>query len=292
MNKLNYNEIKAIFNSKIFENSKTDLLMKLADTPNRYIGIFRPTKPKTKIIQNITQSHEIKFGDAFELLIRKCFEEFGYVSLERKIKVANSTYVDLDQLFEKNGRIVLIEQKIRDDHDSTKKRGQIENFEKKINLLLENYDFDLSCYFYFIDSDLQKNRNYYEEEIQKMRHAYNLDIQICYGEELFIKESITEAWNDEIIDFLKEWREELPDLPEINFDLNYYETFEEIKQLQPLYFRKLFDNEEILERIFPIIFPQNETLKLLAEHFKEKSLHRDRQQQIYNYLYTKVATLI
>ena len=157
---------------------------------------------------------------------------------------------------------------------------------------IENYDFDLSCYFYFIDADLQKNRNYYEEEIQKMRHAYNLDIQICYGEELFIKESITEAWNDEIIDFLKEWREELPDLPEINFDLNHHETFEEIKQLQPLYFRKLFDNEEILERIFPIIFPQNETLKLLAEHFKEKSLHRNRQQQIYNYLYTKVATLI
>lgn len=40
-----------------------------------------------------------------------------------------------------------------------------------------------------------------KEEIEKFASAYNLDIHICYGEELFIKEHITEAWNDEIIDF-------------------------------------------------------------------------------------------
>ena len=291
MNKLNYDEIKTIFNSKIFENSKTDLLTKLADTPNRYIGIFRPTKPKTKIIQNITQSHEIKFGDAFELLIRKCFEHFGYKSLERKIKIENN-YVDLDQLFEKNNRVILIEQKIRDDHDSTKKRGQIENFEKKINLLIEKYDCDISCYFYFIDSDLQKNRNYYDSEINKMRNAYKLDINICYGNELFTKEGFENAWEQEIISFLKEWREDLPDLPEINFDLNHKETFEEVKNIQPLYFRKLLDNEELVKTIFPIIFPNSETLKLLSAHFKEKSLVANKQQQIYLYLHQKLNLVI
>lgn len=291
MNKLNYDEIKTIFNSKIFENSKTDLLTKLADTPNRYIGIFRPTKPKTKIIQNITQSHEIKFGDAFELLIRKCFEHFGYKSLERKIKIENN-YVDLDQLFEKNNRVILIEQKIRDDHDSTKKRGQIENFEKKINLLIEKYDCDISCYFYFIDSDLQKNRNYYDSEINKMRDAYKLDINICYGNELFIKEGFENAWEQEIISFLKEWRKDLPDLPEINFDINHIETFDEVKNIQPLYFRKLLDNEELVKTIFPIIFPNSETLKLLSAHFKEKSLIANKQQQIYSYLHQKLNLVI
>jgi hypothetical protein len=160
LKKLNYDEIKEIFNKKIFENSKKDLIQKIAENPNRYIGIFRPTTAKTKIIQNMTQSHEIKFGDAFEVLIRRVFETYKYKSLERKIKIDNS-YLDLDQLFEFENRIIFIEQKVRDDHDSTKKRGQISNFENKIHSLLEKYDKKLSCYFYFIDPDLNKNRNYY-----------------------------------------------------------------------------------------------------------------------------------
>nr|WP_240658196.1 hypothetical protein [Helicobacter pylori] len=36
---------------------------------NAILGIFRPTKPKTKLLQNLLTSHEIKFGDAFERLI-------------------------------------------------------------------------------------------------------------------------------------------------------------------------------------------------------------------------------
>ena len=52
MRKLDYNQIKEIFNSKIFENSRGDLISKLSKYPERYIGLFRPTKPKTKIIQN------------------------------------------------------------------------------------------------------------------------------------------------------------------------------------------------------------------------------------------------
>src|SRR5574344_1661892 len=65
------------FNSKIFENSKIELLSQITDYTERYIGIFRPTKPKMKIIQNITQSHEIRFGDAMEIIIAEYFEKSG-----------------------------------------------------------------------------------------------------------------------------------------------------------------------------------------------------------------------
>lgn len=51
---LEYEYFKDSLNKKLFEDSYSDLLRKISDNPERYIGLFRPTKPKTKLIQNIT----------------------------------------------------------------------------------------------------------------------------------------------------------------------------------------------------------------------------------------------
>ena len=152
---MEYNEFKKILNKKIFEESKIDLIKKLANSPERYIGLFRPTKPKVKIIQNITQSNEIKFGDAFECLVKKYLEEKSFKSLNKRFEFENNIF-NLDQHFRKDNKIYFVEQKIRDDHDSTKKRGQTDNFEKKLNLLLDNIkeeNFDIpnkNCILYKI----------------------------------------------------------------------------------------------------------------------------------------------
>ena len=50
--------------------------------PERYTGIFRSTLPKDKLIQNISQSHEINFGDAMELLLR-IFFVYIYTSFKK-----------------------------------------------------------------------------------------------------------------------------------------------------------------------------------------------------------------
>jgi hypothetical protein len=286
--KLNYIEIKALFDKKIFEDGKVDLIEKLSKYPSRYVGLFRPTKPYTKIIQNITQSHEIKFGDAFELLIRKCFELYGYTCLDRNHTLSNDDRVNFDQLFSKNGRVIFIEQKVRDDHDSTKKRGQIDNFEKKLNFLIEKGYKNISSYIYFIDPDLSKNKNYYVAEIEKLKVFYNTKIELCYGDELFEKENMDGLWSDEIISFLRRWRDELPNLPEINFDINPQETFDEIKDLPIPVFRGLFDNEDVVKLIFPIIFPNKTSLKLLLDYFKKQSISNTRQALLYSALSKKL----
>ena len=123
---------KSILNEIIFEKSKKDLLEKIAKYPNRYIGLFRPTKPKAKILQNLLQSHEIRFGDAFEEIIKQYLIDYGYTILENKFKDENEDTLNIDQCFKKSDSIYFVEQKVRDDHDSTKKRGQINNFEKKL----------------------------------------------------------------------------------------------------------------------------------------------------------------
>ena len=285
MKNLNYEEIKKIFNKKIFENSKADLIKKLASSPERYIGLFRPTKPKTKLIQNITQSHEIKFGDAFEILIEKSFKNYGYNPLEKKLPF-KSKYKAIDQLFEKDNKIIFIEQKIRDDHDSSKKSGQISNFEDKINVLLEKYkENQIKAYFYFIDPDFHKNQNFYKKEIEKLTKDYEIEIYLCYGEELFEKENIKEAWND-IIKFLLKWKKELPEFPELNFDKEAKQTFEELKDLPPKYLRKILENQEIIKEIFPIIFPEKKILRLLKEYYITK------KQKIYQNLAKKLEKVI
>lgn len=84
---MDYNRFKEILNKHIFGETTLDLLKNLANKSERFIGLFRPSKPKTKIIQHILQSREIKFEDAIEEVI-----------IQRK---NNSIYVFHRSIYEK-----------------------------------------------------------------------------------------------------------------------------------------------------------------------------------------------
>ena len=265
---MDYINFKQILNKKIFEESKADLIKKIANNPERYIGLFRPTKPKAKIIQNLTQSNEIKFGDAFEVLIEKYLHENNFKILDKRFEFENNI-LNLDQHFKKEKKVYFVEQKIRDDHDSTKKRGQTDNFEKKLNMLLnQNHEKNLIGIIYFIDSSLSKNKKYYKERLEEMKKSYGVELYLFYGKDFF--DFLKLKWA-EILQYLKKWKKELPDIPEINFDKNVKETFEEIKDLSPQIFNKIFSNKEIFNKIILTLFPEKKVLKLLLEYFNTKS---------------------
>lgn len=264
---MTFERFSAIFNEIIFEKSKADLIEKIALNPSRYIGLFRPTKPTAKILQNLLQSHEIRFGDAFEAVIQEYLQIKGCELLPKRLFPANGDVLNLDQCFKLNDKIYFIEQKVRDDHDSTKKRGQIQNFEKKLDVMLTNYtQNEIVGIFYFIDAELIKNKNFYIAELVKMSADYGVETQIFYGMPLFDYLGFQDVWL-EIVTYLKEWKKEIPDLPEINFDADSVHTFEEIKDLRPIIFRKLFESEEIFEQIVLTLFPEKKTLILLRDYF-------------------------
>lgn len=201
---LQYSLFKQIFNETIFEKSKADLLEKIAVSPSRYIGLFRPTKPKAKILQNLLQSHEIRFGDAFEHTIEKYLQIKGCELLPKRFTNSIGDVLNIDQCFRKDGKVYFIEQKVRDDHDSTKKRGQILNFEKKLDIMLSNYgEEELIGVIYFIDPDFVKNKNFYTQELQKMAHDYNVETHIFYGKTLFDYLGYADIW-EEILTYLVE----------------------------------------------------------------------------------------
>jgi Holliday junction resolvase-like predicted endonuclease len=268
---MDYNLFKQIFNETIFEKSKADLLEKISNSPSRYIGLFRPTKPKAKILQNLLQSHEIRFGDAFERVIEEYLKIKGCTILPKRFTNNNGDVLNIDQCFRKGDKVYFIEQKVRDDHDSTKKRGQIQNFEKKLDVMLTKYgEKELVGVFYFIDPDLVKNKNFYSDELGKMTSDYNVETYIFYGKNLFDYLGFSDVW-DETLKYLAIWKKEIPDLPEINFDLDADHTFNEIKDLKPIVFRKLLENEEVFNEIILTLFPEKKTLKLLHEYYSQKN---------------------
>lgn len=285
---MDYKKFAKIFNQIIFEQSKATLIEKIAQHPARYIGLFRPTKPKAKILQNLLQSHEIRFGDAFEVIVEEYLKEADFTMLDKNFSADNGDKLGVDQCFSKGNKTYFAEQKIRDDHDSSKKRGQIDNFEKKLNAIIqEKGENNLAGIFYFIDPYLRKNKNYYISAIKKMSKDYGIKLYLFYGVEFFEFLKIERTWA-EILKFIELWKKEIPDLPETNLDLNAEHSFQEIKDINPLYFRKIFEDEEIFKEIILTLFPHKKTLKLLLSHFENKSRERTVYKTLFNLLKTKL----
>lgn len=284
---MDYSGFCDILNRHIFETSKRDLIEKVSKYPDRYVGLFRPTKPKAKILQNLLQSNEIRFGDALEIIFEKYFEQLGFANLEKRIGNGRE-YLDLDQIFKKDSFIYFVEQKVRDDHDSTKKRGQINNFEKKIEALLKTYnESELKCYTYFIDPGLTKNKRFYSQELEKIHADYNVYTKLCYGKGFWDEIGHPEVWT-ELLNFLERWKKEIPDMPSVNFDEDSKNTFDEIKDIDVSLFRKLFDNKEICKEILPILSPEGKVLELLHKYFLQKS----EEKSIYKTLANKTKEII
>jgi hypothetical protein len=265
---MNYEKFCAILNKHIFEGEKKELLRRIAEDPERFIGLFRPTKPGAKILQHLLQSHEIRMGDAFEDIIEQILRDIGFKILSKSIVNETGEQLSLDQYFT-DGRIYyFIEQKVRDDHDSSKKRGQISNFEAKLEILHKKRGSSLLGIMYFIDPDLIKNKNYYLQELKRLEGFYGVNLYLFYGKELFEFLQQPKIW-DSMLLWLKQWKDSLPELPEINFDTTPKESFEEIKDLELRNWRKILENDKLWEEgIIKAVFREGTTLKLLLEFFK------------------------
>jgi len=268
---MNYDKFCQVLNKHIFEGEKTELLKNIAERSERFIGLFRPTKPGAKILQYLLQSHEIRFGDAFEELIEEILKECGFKIFNKSIVGENGSVLSLDQYFEKKEIYYFVEQKVRDDHDSTKKRGQIFNFETKLETLYKKHKDKLIGIMYFIDPDFSKNKNYYLAELKKLSTFYGTELHLFYGKELFNYIGKPDLW-EKILTWLKQWKDSLPEIPEIDFDKEPQQSFKEIKDLPIRYWRKILENEKLWkEGIITAIFRKGDTLRMVLDYFQIQS---------------------
>lgn len=267
---MRYEGFCAILNRHIFEGEKKELLRRLAENPERFIGLFRPTKPEGKILQYLLQSHEIRMGDALEEIIGEILKDMGFSLLPKRIKVEGTDEeLYLDHYFTDGKTYYFIEQKVRDDHDSTKKRGQISNFERKLEVLSKRHKL-LVGIMYFLDPDFSKNKNFYMDELRKMEKFYDVKLKLCYGGELFTFFNKPEIWG-RILSWLQSWKNSLPELPETNLDATPEESFEEVKDLELRTWRLLIVNDRLWEEgIMQGLFRKGAVLKLLLNFFRSQ----------------------
>ncbi len=264
---MNYERFCSVLNSHIFGGEKRELVKKIASNPERFIGLFRPTKPIAKILQHLLQSHEIKFGDAMEELIEHILVDLGYTMLPKELVNDEGQRLSLDQHFRDQSRCYFIEQKVRDDHDSTKKRGQIDNFEGKLEILHKQHGEQIVGIMFFIDPDLTKNRSFYRQKLMELGQFYGADLHLFYGRELFDHIGHPSLW-DSMLSWLRDWRESLPDLPDVSFDKEPEKSFEEIRNLEPRFWRKILINERLWsEGIVKALFGRGQVLRDMQSYF-------------------------
>jgi len=86
--------------------------------------------------------------------------------------------------------------------------------------------------------------------------------------------------------YLEQWKAQIPNLPEINFDVDAQNTFEEIKEMPPSVYRALFSDQKIFNEIVLTIFPEKKTLLLLLDYFKSKrsKIYKTLSDLLYNRL--------
>jgi hypothetical protein len=203
------------------------------------------------------------------------------------LETSDGETLDIDQHFydRKNNKYYFVEQKVRDDHDSTKKRGQVDNFKKKHDLLKAKHG-KVTGIMYFIDPGLVKNRKYYLEEFEDMRKN-GCDVLIFYGEDLFKFLNADIIWSN-IVKYLTDWKKEDHQIMNINFDVNPEESFSEIKQLETSNWKKIISIEELwTSGIMKELFREGKTLRMVVSHLNkngERILGNRLEEKIDKYI--------
>lgn len=271
---MDYEQFISFLEKRLHVDEKKTLLRKLAENPDRFVGTFRASNPKTKLNQFVTQSREIKFGDAIEEAIEYLLADMGYQNINKRITGLNGEVLNLDQYFTDGNTYYFVEQKIRDDHDSTKKRGQIDNFKKKYEVLKQSHG-NVTAIMYFIDPSLTKNQKYYLEKLGQLKQENDDTIELFYGEQFFHFLNRIDVWND-LIHWLETYRNSLPELFDLNFDSNSQEAFEEIITMEMRYWRKLISEDRLWETgLLNVLFASGETLSRVVEYFHHNGLHKE-----------------
>ena len=262
---MTYEIFKDKLNTRIFgDDLNYEILETVLKNPKRYIGLFRVSNAKTKLIQNITQSCEIKFGDFIEEILTIYIADMGYENLEKKLEFQNNK-LSFDQLFCDKNTIFLIEQKIRDDHDSTKKRGQYANFINKIRAIKNTYKNKkiIAC-MWFSDDSLRKNKKYYLEMINSNTDD-SVELKLFYGKELFeLLFKRLDIWN-ELISHLKrnklERSKEILSVPDFDTSKQIRKALKKIKQNNPKLIEKLLSDNDDYKELKNELFSSGKNLK-------------------------------
>ena len=272
-------KIIEILNRHVFNEDKAALIQAIATNPDRFVGVFRSTTPHLKLLQYVLQSREIRFGDAMEEIIAALLAKMGFVNLPKNLITREGEELTCDQYFTTANRnpFYLMEQKVRDDHDSTKKRGQAANFRRKLIHLRAIHGDSLVGIVYFIDPSLHKNESFYRDEIEALQDELGITVYLLYNGEFFQHlEGHTRNW-DLLVSSLQAWRDIVPEHISLDYDADPGTTLAELSPITGGVWRKLIVNDALWSGgVVKTLFPNGRTLRGLQNLFLQTGAARFR----------------
>lgn len=264
---ISYPEFSSLLNSRLYgqKDFYVSLLENAIDHPFRYCGPFRLSSIKTKLLQNLIQSREIKFGELIEEIATRYISKLGYANYDKRLGKNNDGEVLIaDQFFTDSNTLFLTERKVRDDHDSTKKRGQYQNFREKVKLIKEKHPHaHINASRWFVDDLSMKNRKFYLGERQKsLKGLTNVSLHLYYGSEYFDSLKNGHGVWKELVGHLAKYKlahanadtMEIPDLGTSN------EIYEALISLPQTYWNKLTSNKHDYVQLRNELFSSGDNL--------------------------------
>lgn len=135
-----------------------------------------------RLIEYRAKSMTIRLGDAVEAWANQFVKDSGYDLLLRHATLEDGKNADFDFAYTANCEIWFSEIKIRDDHDSTKKVSQCDDYLAKLNYLHNHYpDHVIHSCIWFVDPSLEKNKNYYLSRLSEDEVLYGEDFDGFIG---------------------------------------------------------------------------------------------------------------
>lgn len=267
---MEYEDFKRIFTSALRKNKVEEIRKFLEDTVKNvyeYIGIDNYSSIEDTYIARERQSTEIKYGNALENILTSYISLMGYKNLDKKIgKAKDGKELNADQVFvdEKTKTVYLIEQKKKDNHDSTKKRGQIENFKKKIDVLSIIYPkYKIVGVMWFLNNQI-KNKKFYLEEMAKITNS-RISLNLYYGDKLFSDLfKRMDVWT-EMLTYLKKIKKERKDkvikVPNFDTSTTVLKALEELKKNKPKIYKKFMSSNVEYIQLRAELFTTGENLE-------------------------------
>jgi hypothetical protein len=207
-----------------------------------------------------------------EEVISELLAEHGFVHQPKRFVTPEDEEKSCDQYFSSPDAMeyYLVEQKVRDDHDSSKKKGQFKNFLDKITYLRNIHGSALTGIMYFIDPSLRKNRNYYKMQLEMLSADLSIPLYLFYNGELFDFLGIPDGWRF-IETALPKWQQSVPVNIEFDFDSNPEESWRAIQILELGVWYKLLKTDALWEGyLTQTLFSNGTVLRLLLQTFKQQ----------------------
>ena len=250
------NKIKELLNEYFFKSDyiKNNIIKKIKEEGDTLFGKYNPPfNALERINQFLGQSSFIRYGAAIEHIINEIFRANGYESLEKKILSKNynskkNKILNLDSHIYKGDRAYVIEIKIRDNHDSTKKDGQAEDFERKyFEASIKNNEKKYQGIIFYVDDGGKKNGKssikFLNEKQKQIKTNYQNVFFALYGLEAFKHLGIPEEQWFEFENGLLEWKNDnTPIMKRYNREIAKQKE-DILKEIQNAFQNKKISNE-------------------------------------------------